>query len=637
MSFVTENLPKIVLACGLALILGLYSLAWNGTLHYDDEPNLNGLYGVSDLTSAIRFSLSGEGGPTGRPVALATFAMQAGDWPDPKPFLVFNSVLHIANGLLCFLVLARLLRWFLPDHRQAQWLAAMVALIWTASPFLASASLMVVQRMTGLSAFFVLLFLWFYLIARDRYQPDSAGSNLKLAIIAGTGTLLAGLAKENGFLLPVFLLLIERLLTPAAHSGPPPLDRRFLIPVLVLPTLAIITYLGYRAMNPSGYELRDYTLIERLLTQPRVIFDYARHLLLPLPTGLSPFHDSWQFSRGLFTPITTLFSMIGLIVLAIASWVLRQRLPVVSFGILFFLAGHMLESTTLPLEMYFPHRNYVPAIGLYLAVAYPIFTLTIDQSTWHRTAIGALGTYFALFCVVLAYGTSLWGNRMLSAEVWFVHDQDSVRAAEYLYQYYVSQGDVQVADQINRLSIRNHPGNPMFTIQSLAICNEEETVFEAKVKQAVRDLENEPRITVSITNPIQQIAALATRSDCEHFNLERAQRLIDAALSGNDRYIHPYAMQNLLMSKAQLADQRGDYAEAVDALEQVMEIRPMLDAALLIAYYQVEGGNPQAAIEHLEKYVQDPPVGFPQDIFWKNRLGNLLESLMPLKQQADDK
>jgi len=625
------TLPRMTLLAGLALVLALYSLAWNGTLHFDDEPNLNGLYSVEDLTSALRFTAQGAAGPTGRPIARATFAMQAEGWPEPRSFLIFNSVLHIVNGLLCFLLLARLLRWFLPEPRQAEWLAAAVALLWTASPFLASASLIVVQRMTGLSALFVLLFLWWYIGARENYRPERLGSNIKLAVIAGAGTLLAGLAKENGFLLPIFLLLIERLLVPAARGGPAPLDRRFLGLVLVMPTIAILAYLGYRGLTATGYELRDYSGLERLLTQPRAIVDYLRHLLIPLPTGMTPFHDDWQASHGLLSPITTLFSLLGLVALLAAAWLLRRTWPVFTFGIAFFFAGHLVESTTVPLELYFPHRNYVPALGLYLAIAYPLFVIALRQASWRRMAGGALAVYFALFCTVLASGTSLWGNRELAAELWFVHNRDSVRAAQYLYHHYADRGEVQVAGQILRLSARNHPDNSMFTIQALAICDDQEAAFEEKVRQAVHDLENEPRITVSITNPIQQIAAVATRSDCPHLNIERAERLIDAALSREGRYIHPNAMQNLLMSRAQLADQAGDYAAAIEALQQAAAIRPILDAALLIAYYQVESGNPIAAIEHLEQIIADPPVSFPESLAWKSRLGELLETLRPLE------
>jgi len=625
------RLPKMILAGGLLLVLALYSMGWSGTLHFDDEPNLNGLYEISDWTSALSFSLSGASGPTGRPLSLATFALQHESWPDPKPFLIFNTVLHIVNGLLCFLLLARLLRWFLPDQRQVEWLAAAVALVWAASPFLASANLIVVQRMTGLSAFFTLLFLWVYLIAREDYRPKSIGAKFLLVVIAGTGTLLAGFAKENGFLLPIFLLLIERLLVPAARTGPAPLNRQFLILILVAPTLAILAYLGYRGLIPSGYEQRDYNVIERLLTQPRVIFDYLRHLLLPLSTGMTPFHDDWQHSRGLLSPIATLFSLVGLAVMVGALWVLRKSWPVVTFGIALFLAGHLVESTTVPLELYFPHRNYIPAIGLYLAAGYIVWILAVSQDQWRKPAKGVFGVYILIFCGVLGYGTSLWGKRMLSAEVWFVHNRDSVRAAQYLYHFYASEEEFAVAEQINRLSIRNHPGNSVFTLRALGICDEEEKIFESKVGHAVRDLENEDTINVNITRIIHQLAAVATRSKCEHLNIKRVERLINAAVSRADRFVHPGAQQSLLKSRAQLADQRGDYEDAIRALEQVMVIDPMLDAALLIAYFHVESGNLQAAIEHLSGLVDSTPVAFPESLVWKKRLGPLLENLQSLR------
>ena len=75
-------------------------------------------------------------------------------------------MLHILNAVLGFLLLRRLLGWMLKDRRAAEWLGVIVTLVWAASPFLASANLIVVQRMTGLSAFFALLALNIYAIAR---------------------------------------------------------------------------------------------------------------------------------------------------------------------------------------------------------------------------------------------------------------------------------------------------------------------------------------------------------------------------------------------------------------------------------------------------------------------------------------
>ena len=44
-----------------------------------------------------------------------------------------------------------------------------------------------------------------------------------------------------------------------------------------------------------------------------------------------------------------------------SAWRLQRY--VAGFGIGLFLAGHLLESTVLPLELMFEHRNHLPALG----------------------------------------------------------------------------------------------------------------------------------------------------------------------------------------------------------------------------------------------------------------------------------
>ncbi len=41
-----------------------------------------------------------------------------------------------------------------------------------------------------------------------------------------------------------------------------------------------------------------------------------------------------------------------------------------TFGILFFLAGHSMESTIIPLEIAHEHRNYVPSLGVLIPLCY---------------------------------------------------------------------------------------------------------------------------------------------------------------------------------------------------------------------------------------------------------------------------
>ena len=621
------RLPKLILAGGLLVVLAAYSMGWSGTLHFDDEANLNGLHGISDFASGLQFVFSGQAGPTGRPLSLGTFALQHESWPDPKPFLIFNSVLHILNGVLCFLLLRHLLGWILEDRRGAEWLAVIVTVVWAASPFLASSNLVVVQRMTGLSAFFALLALNIYTIARMRYRPDSWRSNLWLASIAGTGTVMAGLAKENGFLLPVFLVLIEWLLVSNARITIKPLQKGFFWVVLMAPMGLILGFLLTRGLSAGGYLYRDFTLSERLLTQPRALFDYIRNLLIPATESITPFHDAYAYSTGLFTPVTTILAVAGLVVLIGFAWAVRRRWPVVAFGILFFLGGHLVESTVVSLELYFPHRNYLPAVGFYLAVVVGVYYLfsRFKVVRWLRFAFS--GGYVLSFLYVLGLGTSLWGNRLMAAEVWHIHNRESVRAALYLYSFYQDENDFSVARQLNQRFQKQHPENALFALQALGLCEQDSAAYSEKVENAITALENEQYLRVKHVQPIQQLSAKPSEPLCDHMNVDAMERLINAALKGKDKVIHPRALLSLYFSQAQIHHFRGAYAKAIESLRESLDISPRLDTVLEIVYLYKKDGQEELAIDYLKQIIANPPVKLPTSIVWHGKLRDRLEEL----------
>ena len=311
--------------------------------------------------------------------------------------------------------------------------------------------------MTGLSAFFALLALNIYTIARTGLPARLLAREPVAGVIAGIGTLLAGLAKENGFLLPVFLLLIEWLLVPKAHISIKPLNKAFFWVVLIAPVAMILGFLLTRGLSSGGYLYRDFTLTERLLTQPRVLFDYISNLLIPVTESVTPFHDAYAHSTGLLSPITTILSIAALLILVGLLWAVRRRWPVITFGVSFFLAGHLVESTGVPLELYFPHRNYLPAVGFYLAIVVGVYYLfsRFKVVSWLRATLAA--GYILTFLYVLGLGTSLWGNRLMAAEMWHIHNRESVRAALYLYRFYQDENDFSVARQLNRRFQKQHP------------------------------------------------------------------------------------------------------------------------------------------------------------------------------------
>ncbi len=118
----------------------------------------------------------------------------------------------------------------------------------------------------------------------------------------------------------------------------------------------------------SGYAYRDFNLVERLLTEGRVVVWYMSLLLWPTPARLSMQHDP-QISTSLLSPLTTLPSLLLIGALIFLAVRFRRRFPVVTFGIMWFFLNLVIESTVIPLELVFEHRLYLPSMGFYLSVA----------------------------------------------------------------------------------------------------------------------------------------------------------------------------------------------------------------------------------------------------------------------------
>jgi hypothetical protein len=215
-SFVTSNIVRQnrLVLIGFCAVLTFawfcYQPAISGTFQLDDEFNLRGLLKVEDTQSAIDFIFSGMAGPTGRPLALASFALQAEHWEQgASAFLRVNIVIHLINAALLALCLYQLSLRRAVARNEAALVAAAAAGLWVLMPLLATASLLVVQRMTTLSAMFMLLGLSGYLFARAQMsnRPKQALAGMSASLVAGT--VLATLCKESGALLPVLVLVLE--------------------------------------------------------------------------------------------------------------------------------------------------------------------------------------------------------------------------------------------------------------------------------------------------------------------------------------------------------------------------------------------------------------------------------------------
>jgi tetratricopeptide (TPR) repeat protein len=148
--------------------------------------------------------------------------------------------------------------------------------------------------------------------------------------------------------------------------------------------------------------------------------------LLAIPRSISTglYNDDYQASLDLLHPFTTLPAALLVTALLVAAWCWRFRHPRLSAALTFYFAGHLLESTAVPLELYFEHRNYLPAMLLF----WPLAAAVVDWNRSVRWRAALAGALLLLCAVVTWQRASLWGQPELLAKTWAVRNPDSPRA-----------------------------------------------------------------------------------------------------------------------------------------------------------------------------------------------------------------
>ena len=237
--------------------------------------------------------------------------------------------------------------------------------------------------MTSLATLFLVCGLCLYVAGRLRMLDNRRGLPLILTGLLVFGGL-AIFSKENGALLPLYMLVVEMTLFRFRGSKGQA-DKAVIIFFLATVAIPAGLLLLYLSMHPAavlgGYSGRNFTLTERLLTESRVLVFYLKMIIMPSITELGLYHDDIAVSRGLLEPPTTLYSLITLSGLLLGALLLLKKRPLVSLGILWFFAGHVLESSIYPLEIAHEHRNYLADYGILLAAS-----MAVTQAPLRRMA-----------------------------------------------------------------------------------------------------------------------------------------------------------------------------------------------------------------------------------------------------------
>lgn len=364
----------LLVLCSLCAFL--YWPGLRGELVVDDLANLKpfgdlerGLIRWQDIIT------DNESGPLGRPLTMVSFLADyyLGEGRVFQ-FKLTNLLIHLLCGALLYALASLLFARHLTMATGARsWWALLVAALWLTAPLFASTVLYVIQRMAQLATLFSLLGLVSYVYGRQQLDVRFRRGAALILVAYLVALPAAVLSKENGAILPLLILVTEVFWFGFTGS-----DRavRFLRTVhaffAVVPVVAAAVWLAaHFDAFLSRYAGRDFTLSERLMTQARVLWDYLAQLFLPNGLRMGVIHDDFVISRSPSDPPATAIAIAAWIavITALVFWRKSVTARLLAFGLTFFLTGHLIESTAWPLEIYFEHRNYLPATGLFIAAA----------------------------------------------------------------------------------------------------------------------------------------------------------------------------------------------------------------------------------------------------------------------------
>lgn len=596
--------PSLLLLGTMLLTVAVYWNGLSGPFLFDDLSNFiiiqSWLEGKVDTQQAI---LGHQSIFFARPVAMASFLLSAAlGEGEGFQFKLGNLAIHLACGTAAFFMLKRALSEDRSLSAHAGIMASALTALWLLHPLHVSTVLYAVQRMAQLSTLFTLASVLVYLIARTQLatgQARTAGIHLfasfPLLVIMGL------LSKQNAAVAPLLCFVLE-----IAYFRNQPRNR--VIPIffglfLAIPATAFLILL---ITSPSSllidYEVYDFNLTERLMSQSRAIMDYLGQILLPRGPLMGLYTDDFQASISLTSPISTLFSILALLTISSLAIALRTRAPSIFAGWFFFLVAHSVESGILPLDLYFEHRNYLPSVGILLAIggSYSLFLQLIAKKKMNSFRLGAI-TITGLL-LILAFGTfsraEVWAHKQSIIEQGLRNHPTSLRANLDNVLLAFQSKDIAKHDQILRNLVsssrpRHRLIGRLYQITSRCLLSGEGD--QSALQYAVTDTAD--RVTLTEFHAFSNLVKAWKAKGCGNISnaviAESIIKLLEATPTQPERS-HPKWL--LRFQAATLYSDAGMWEEAEEQARLAWQ--PNADAAvgILLSQIQARRGNPGPAL-----------------------------------------
>lgn len=593
---------------GLAALTLLFADGLHGPFLLDDLPNLDGARAsTGTLGEMIYAAFHNDSGLLHRPISNLSFVLNY-HWLGPESFgyKLINLIIHWLNACLVWRLVVRILKLLYPQNYAAasEITALLIAALWAIHPLQVSSVLYVVQRMAELSAFFVLLALLLYLRFVQSPLAHTIRRTIQHVFIVGAVLIFGMLSKENTALFSYFLLSIY-LSAPAAVRAAFSRDRASKISFALfgwMPVLltCVVVVLAWQWVT-SSFASREFSLSDRIFTEPFVLCRYLGNMLYPDIRNMGLYVDDMPLHHS-NEPLAWLLLGVTL-TLPIAAIALRKHFPALTFAILWFFSAHLLESTILPLEIAFEHRNYLALLGPMFAVGYYITKLlsAIPIKVARYAAVIPLA--------VLGAGTLVRAHQWSDGKTFLVHEVEnhplSPRAQNAAVELDIESGDLEKAAERVKNVQRLKPGLfwPLSLDFNLACGNSSHVVQWQRME---RQIEEKPG-DMSIIGMLQYDAQGYLHHNCGGVDPEAFDLFLLHVVQIYQSKQMPVTVEQIFVLRSYVAK----------ALNQTERVREVLNAGSLanpqgiialsdLAYFELNNSNvelAESAINRLESRV----------------------------------
>ncbi|PWT78964.1 MAG: hypothetical protein C5B58_14500 [Acidobacteria bacterium] len=576
----------------VAVTIFAYRPAWNGGFLWDDDVYIkhNELLTAPDGLRRIWFSLDSPSQYF--PLVYTTFRLEHALWGlNPTGYHWVNLILHVANSLLIWAVLARL-------KVPGAWLAGA---IFALHPVQVESVAWITERKNVLMAFFFLL----TLLAWIGFIDERTKGRWLFYGVALILYLLALSAKATACTLPAALFLVLWL-----RKKPIGWERIFqIVPFLVLGVaMGLLTVWWERYHQGTSRAVFTFlSPMERVLVASRAIWFYLSKLIWP--SNLTFIYPRWDISPSHLLNYAWVFAGV---VLCVAIYFLRRYVGRgMEVAALFFVATlspvlGFIMLYTFRYTFVADHYQYLACIGPIALASAGLLNLA-DAFKHSRTLIlGAVLCVVAVLTALTWRQASMYGNIETLWRTTLARNPGCWMAQNNLGIVLFEKGQLDEAIAHYRTTLRMQPNfwDADYNLGSALLSKGEVDEAILYCDKAVAMAPNDPDAQVALANALLQ----KRRIDEAIVHYKKAVALRP------DYFLARYGLGHALLEK-------GEFDATIEHCRAALSIQPNdPDCNIVLAVALDEKGQTAEAIQHYEKALET----LPQSI---SALNNLAWSL----------